>query len=69
MPGGMTVPLLFGWEFILTGLVVVVVVAVAFVLVSANRSDEGERSEWQAYLDARSRRGRDSDDPAPERVS
>jgi hypothetical protein len=55
-PGSMTVPPLFGWELILTGLVVLVVVAVAFLLVSASGTGRDERPDWQAWLDARSGR-------------
>ncbi len=59
MPGGMTVPLLSGWELLLTGLVGLVVVGVAVVLAVTHRAGAGERSEWQAYLDGRRRRGED----------
>jgi len=60
----MTVPPLFGWEAILTVLVVVVAVAVAFLLIGSARADGTERSEWQAWLDARSsRRGHPVPDP------
>src|SRR4051794_1389418 len=54
-PGSMTVPLLFGWEHILTAVTVGVVVAVAALVVLAARKGASERSEWQAWLDARSR--------------
>jgi cell division septation protein DedD len=48
----MTVSFLFGWGSLLTGLVLLVALAVIFLLVlSAGR---GRRSEWQAFLDARS---------------
>ncbi|TFV87012.1 hypothetical protein [Blastococcus sp. CT_GayMR16] len=53
-PGSMTVPPLFGWELILTGLVVLVVVAVAFLMISATGTGRDERSDWKAWLDARS---------------
>jgi hypothetical protein len=52
----MTVPPLFGWEVILTVLVLLVGVAVAFFLVSAAGTAAADRSEWQSWLDARSRR-------------
>jgi hypothetical protein len=54
----MTVPLLFGWEAILTVVALLVALAVAFFVVSAAGTARGGRSEWQASLDARSRRPR-----------
>jgi hypothetical protein len=52
------VPFLFGWEYILTGLVLLIVLAALFLLVlSAGR---GRRSEWRALLDARSFRRSES---------
>ena len=63
-PGSMTVPPLFGWEVILTGLLVLIVVAVAFLLLSATGTGRDERSDWVAWLDARSRsRGEPATDP------
>jgi hypothetical protein len=56
-PGSMTVSFLFGWQHILAGLVVLIVVAVIFVVVLA--AGRGERSDWQAGLEARSRRHAD----------
>jgi hypothetical protein len=53
-PGRMTVSFLFGWEHILAGLLVLIAVAVVFCVVLA--AGRGNRSEWQAGLDARSRR-------------
>jgi hypothetical protein len=55
-PGSMTVPPLFGWEAILTGLLLLVAVTVAFLVIAAARAGVSGRSEWQAELDARSRR-------------
>jgi hypothetical protein len=55
----MTVPPLFGWEAIATVLVLLVAVAVAFLVVGALRMGATERSEWQAWLDARSSRPQD----------
>ncbi len=55
-PGSMTVPPLFGWELIATVLVLLIVVAVAFVVIATTRVGTDERSEWQAWLDARSSR-------------
>jgi hypothetical protein len=50
----MTVSFLFGWQHILTGLLLLIALAVLFfVLLAAGR---GERSDWQAGLQARSRR-------------
>jgi hypothetical protein len=51
----MTVPPLFGWEFILVGLLLLVVLAVAFFVLSAAGRNVSERAELQAWLDARSR--------------
>jgi hypothetical protein len=51
-PGNMTVSFLFGWQHILTGLVLLIVLAAIFLLVLA--AGRGGRSEWQAFLDARS---------------
>ena len=56
LPGSMTVPPLFGWEVILTVLVLLVAVAVAFFLASASGTAADDRSDWEAWLDARSRR-------------
>lgn len=54
----MTVPPLFGWEVILTVLVLLVALAVAFFLASAAGTAADDRSDWQAWLDARSSRRR-----------
>jgi hypothetical protein len=53
-PGRMTVSFLFGWQHILAGLLVLIAVAVVFCVVLA--AGRGSRSEWQAGLEARSRR-------------
>jgi hypothetical protein len=50
----MTVSFLFGWQHILAGLLLLIAVAVIFCLVLA--AGRGGRSEWQAGLEARSRR-------------
>lgn len=55
----MTVPLLFGWEYILAVLMVLVAVAVVSLVIGATGAGGNERSEWQAWLDARSVRPRD----------
>src|SRR3954451_13351600 len=49
-PGSLTVPPLFGWEAILTGLLLLIAVAVAFLVVAAARAGTSGRSEWQAWL-------------------
>jgi len=59
----MTVPPLFGWEVILTGLLLLIAVAVVFLVIAVLRTGSSGRSEWQAWLDARSRSHRD---PAPD---
>jgi len=56
----MTVPVLFGWETVVTIVVIVMAVGVAFLLISAARTSGGGRSEWQAYLESRSKK-----DPGP----
>ncbi len=53
-PGSMTVPPLFGWEHIVTVLLLLVALAVAFLVISAAGSNTRGRAEWQAFLDARS---------------
>jgi hypothetical protein len=50
----MTVPPTFGWEDIAAVLLVVSVVAVAFLLIGAAAASLSGRSEWQGYLGARS---------------
>jgi hypothetical protein len=55
----MTVSFLFGWQHILTGLVLLIAVAVIFLLVLGAGVGRSGRSEWRAELDARSRRHRD----------
>jgi hypothetical protein len=51
----MTVSFLFGWQHILTGLVLLIALAVLFLLVLAGgRGGRAGRSEWRAYLDGRS---------------
>jgi hypothetical protein len=52
----MTVPPLFGWEAILAVLTILVAVAVTFLVMGATGAGADERSEWQAWLDARSSR-------------
>jgi hypothetical protein len=54
----MTVPPLHGWVELVALLVAVVTVAAAFLVIAAGWSAFSGRSEWQAWLDARSRRRR-----------
>ncbi len=54
-PGNFTVPLLFGWGDILLVLVLLIVAVVVFLLVTASTPAASRRSEWQAWLDGRSR--------------
>jgi hypothetical protein len=55
-PGSMTVPPLFGWEGILTVVAILLIVAVGYLVILASRTSKDGRSEWQAFLDARSSR-------------
>jgi hypothetical protein len=68
----MTVPPLFGWEGIITVVAIVVAVGVFYLLVLACRTSSDSRSEWQAFLDARSSRhegpATDPGDTSGERV-
>lgn len=68
-PGSMTVPLLFGWGEIVTVLVLLIVVAVAYFVVAAAGAASGARSEWEAWLDARSSRRPDAYDLPVEPVA
>jgi hypothetical protein len=63
IPGNMTVPPLFGWGEILAVLLLLVVVAVAYFVISAAGPDAHGRADWQASLEARSSRRRY---PAPD---
>lgn len=67
LPGSMTVPPLFGWETILAVLALLVAVAVVFFLVAAAGRGVDSRSEWQAWLDARSSEPQDlaTEPPGP----
>jgi hypothetical protein len=55
-PGSMTVPPLFGWEFIAVVLLLLVAVAVVFFVTAASGRNVSERAELQAWLAARSAR-------------
>ena len=68
-PGSMTVPLLFGWEFIVVVLLVLVALAVAFFLMAAAGRNVSERAELQALLDARSSGGREPATDLPDTPS
>ncbi|SNR24876.1 hypothetical protein [Blastococcus mobilis] len=61
LPGSMTVPPLAGWEVILAVVALLVAVAVVSLVVLAAGAAENGRSEWQAWLDARSSRHSDPD--------
>ena len=62
LPGSMTVPPWFGWQDVVVVVVVLMVLGVAFFLVTAAaRTSAAGRSEWQAYLEARSNRPCDPD--------
>lgn len=66
-PGSMTVPPLFGWETIIAVLVLLIVVAVAFFALSATGRAPSGRSEFQAWLEARSARLPElRDEPGPD---
>jgi hypothetical protein len=56
----MTVSFLFGWQGLVTLLVLVIAVGLVFLLISAVRTTRDTQAEWQEYLGARSRTaGRD----------
>lgn len=52
-PGDMTVPPTFGWEDIAHVLLLVSVIALAFLLLGAAVASMSGRSEWQGYLGSR----------------
>ena len=58
-PGAMTVPFLFGWEHVVTALLLVIALAVVFFVMAAAGNNESERAEFEALLDARSNRRSD----------
>jgi hypothetical protein len=53
-PGAMTVPFLFGWEHVMTALLLVIALAVVFFVLAAAGRNVSEQAEFQAWLDARS---------------
>jgi hypothetical protein len=61
LPGSMTVPIWYGWEVILGLLLLAVLGAVVFFLVTASGSAPEQRSEWRAFLAARSTATEDAD--------
>jgi hypothetical protein len=67
LPGSMTVPPLFGWENILIVVAIAVAVALVFLVVGATGGAANGRSEWQAWLDARSSRHQDAATDADDR--
>ena len=58
-PGSLTVPPLHGWVVLLVLLGLVIVVAVCFLLVGAGTPSDSRSSEWEAWLQGRSRRRRE----------
>ena len=50
----MTVPFLFGWEHVMTALLLVIALAVVFFVLAAAGRNVSEQAEFQAWLDARS---------------
>ncbi len=66
-PGSLTVPVLFGWQHIVTALLLLIAVAVICAVLGAAGSNARGRAEWQAFLDARSHGGEGpSTDPRDE---
>jgi hypothetical protein len=69
----MTVSFLFGWQHILTGLGLLIAVAVIFLLVLGAGVGRSGQGDWRAELDARSRgyrqRAIDPDDDTADPVS
>ncbi|SEO48415.1 hypothetical protein [Trujillonella endophytica] len=69
VPGDLTVPLLTGWELVAGGLVLLLVLVAAVVVLGASRAGRGERADWEAWLDGRSRRADDAAPGSEERVA
>ena len=63
----MTVPPTFGWEDIASVLLILSLVALAFLILGAAVASLSDRSEWQGYLGARSGRLDDGSDDADTR--
>lgn len=54
LPGSMTVPIWYGWQALLALLLLVVLGAVVFFVLTATGSAPEQQSEWRAFLAARS---------------
>jgi hypothetical protein len=61
LPGSMTVPIWYGWQAIVGVLLLIALGAVVFFLVTASGSAPNQRSEFQAFLAARSTPDDDGD--------
>ena len=66
-PGSLTVPPLFGWEHVLTVVVLVALAGVVGLVVLAAGRSAGRRDDWQSLLECRSarRRGTGTADEQP----
>jgi hypothetical protein len=64
-PGNLTVPLLFGWGDLLVVLVLLLAGVVVFLVVTASAPAATRRSEWQAWLDGRSKAADAGPDDVP----
>jgi hypothetical protein len=65
LPGALTVPVWYGWQAVLALLLLAALGAVAFFLITAAGSARSQRSEWQAFLTARSNAPHEDDaDPS-----
>lgn len=66
LPGSMTVPVWYGWQAILALLLLAAFAAVIFFfLITASGSDSNGRSEWRAFLAARSTATEDGEADPP----
>jgi hypothetical protein len=66
LPGSMTVPPLDGWVGLLLLLAAAIIVGLCFLVIGATGRSTTRSSEWEALLDARSRRpelGGDASEP------
>lgn len=61
-PGSLTVPPLFGWEGIVVLLVAAVVIGVGYLLFSALSASRRPSSDWDEWLQGRSRNRLDDAD-------
>ena len=62
LPGSMTVPIWYGWQVIVGVLLLIALGAVVFFLVTASGSAANQRSEFRAFLAARSSASEDDAD-------